>query len=192
MKIYALSRNEMQKFLIENKNTLANSKVAGIISISDPTEKAINSLKYATDAGIPCLVLYFSDLEQNSGLDKMDVFWNMTKRSHGPDAVPSVGNVKRIVDFVNSLPRKGEDDLLLVNCQAGMSRSTATSLIAGAILAGPGNATEVFRKFEQEHPWMMPNKSLLECAREFIGEDADRLLRLRQESDDKLLKNRGI
>lgn len=175
MKTIVLSLIEMQDFLLKNKKELDKYNISGIISINDPGGKCPNNLKYAVDSKIPCLVLHFSDLEYKPDHERMDYYWNMVQNKHGKDAIPSVGNVKKIVDFVKGIDKDG---VLLVHCHAGISRSTATALIANTVINGPDSSGQVFEEIEKDNPWMTPNKSLLEFAEPFIGDDAGNLIRL--------------
>jgi predicted protein tyrosine phosphatase len=76
-------------------------------------------------------------------------------------------DVRRIIGLANSL--RGEKGTVLVHCEAGVSRSSATALIMYACWLGPGCEREAMTRVRSQRPIAAPNRRMVEIA--------DRLLR---------------
>ena len=77
-------------------------------------------------------------------------------------------DIRRIVNLAEQL--QSESGTLLIHCEAGVSRSTATALIIYACWLGPGREDEAMRRVIAQRPCAIPNRRMVALA--------DKLLRL--------------
>ena len=77
-------------------------------------------------------------------------------------------DVRQIISLAEQL--KSETGTLLIHCEAGVSRSTATALIIYACWLGRGCEDEAMRRVIAQRPCAMPNRRMVAIA--------DKLLRL--------------
>ena len=89
-------------------------------------------------------------------------------------------DVRRIVELAEQL--RSEGGTLLIHCEAGVSRSTATALIMYAYWLGQGREDEAMRRVITQRPIAIPNRRMVELADSFLGLDG----RLLQARDDHL------
>jgi len=121
-----------------------------IVSLLDPT---LDTAKIPSFGSIPTMQRQFDDL-------------------HTPGAhVLSTQTLAEIVEFVSGwadLRRRSEDARLLVHCHMGASRSTATALIALAVLYGNGNEGRAFDELLRitNKPW--PNYNIVALADDYL------------------------
>ena len=73
---------------------------------------------------------------------------------------PSLAHVVKIVRFLRA---SSTDDPLVIHCHAGVSRSTATALVALAVDA-PGREAEAAALLRKAAPFAMPNELLVQIA----------------------------
>lgn len=90
-------------------------------------------------------------------------------------------DVRRIVQLAEQL--RSESGTLLIHCEAGVSRSTATALIMYACWLGPGREDEAMRRVIAQRPYAIPNRRMVALADRFLALDG----RLLQARDDWLL-----
>lgn len=80
---------------------------------------------------------------------------------------PSKTEVESMLNFYKEIPH---DKLLLVHCFAGVSRSTATTLMLHAYRLGPGAEKEACKLMVQSAlPGIYPNKLIVQYADELLG-----------------------
>lgn len=117
--------------------------LAGLVSIGDPGKP---ELKGFSELEIPKIRLNFHDINHHSLVDVQP------KRSH----------VEEIIAFgrktLNNLPN---NKFVLVHCQAGIGRSTATALVLRAILFPNLSPNEIAKGLMNENPRAMPNISIV-------------------------------
>lgn len=89
-------------------------------------------------------------------------------------------DVRRIVQLAEEL--RSEGGTLLIHCEAGVSRSTATALIMYAYWLGQGREDEAMRRVIAQRPFAIPNRRMVALADRFLGLDG----RLLQARDDQL------
>ena len=85
-------------------------------------------------------------------------------------------DVRRIIELAEHL--KSEGGTLLVHCEAGVSRSTATALIMYAYWLGQGYEDEAMLRVIDQRPFAMPNRRMVRLADNLLGLDG-RLLQAR-------------
>jgi len=85
-------------------------------------------------------------------------------------------DVRRILQLAEQL--RQESGTLLIHCEAGVSRSTATALIMHAYWLGPGHEDEAMRRVIAQRPFAIPNRRMVALADSFLNLDG-RLLRAR-------------
>jgi predicted protein tyrosine phosphatase len=85
-------------------------------------------------------------------------------------------DIRRIFDLAQQL--RSDSGTLLIHCEAGVSRSTATALIIYACWLGKGREDEAMRRVLAQRPFAIPNRRMVALA--------DRLLVL----DGRLLQAR--
>ena len=71
-------------------------------------------------------------------------------------------DIRRIVDLAEQL--RAESGTLLIHCEAGISRSTATALIIYACWLGPGREDEAMRRVGAQRPYAIPNRRIVAIA----------------------------
>ncbi len=89
-------------------------------------------------------------------------------------------DVRRIVELAEQL--RSEGGTLLIHCEAGVSRSTATALIMYAYWLGQGREDEAMRRVITQRPIAIPNRRMVALADRILGLDG----RLLQARDDHL------
>lgn len=85
-------------------------------------------------------------------------------------------DIRRIVDLAEQL--RSESGTLLIHCEAGISRSTATALIMYAYWLGRGHEDEAMQRVIERRPFSIPNRRMVALADKFLALD-DRLLQAR-------------
>lgn len=85
-------------------------------------------------------------------------------------------DVRQIIDLAERL--RSETGTLLIHCEAGISRSTATALIMYACWLGPGREDEAMERVIAQRPSSSPNRRMVELADKLLGLDG-RLLEVR-------------
>lgn len=92
---------------------------------------------------------------------------------------PTIEHMERVLEFSKTITK---DDKLLVHCNAGVSRSTATAIM---VCMDHGlTADEAFRKVYEVRPHMNPNSLLLTFADELLGCDGSLLAYYKQWLED--------
>jgi predicted protein tyrosine phosphatase len=89
-------------------------------------------------------------------------------------------DVRRIIELAEQL--RSEGGTLLIHCEAGVSRSTATALIMYAYWLGQGHEDEAMRRVITQRPFAIPNRRMVMLADTFLGLGG----RLLQARDDQL------
>ena len=71
-------------------------------------------------------------------------------------------DVRGIIQLAEQL--RSESGTLLIHCEAGISRSTATALIIYACWLGPGREDEAMRRVGTQRPYAIPNRRMVAIA----------------------------
>src|SRR5687767_14571574 len=82
-------------------------------------------------------------------------------------------DVRRIVELAEQL--RSEGGTMLIHCEAGVSRSTATALIMYAYWLGQGREDEAMRRVITQRPIAIPNRRMVALADRFLGLDGSLL-----------------
>ena len=90
-------------------------------------------------------------------------------------------DVRRIVELAHQL--RSETGIVLIHCEAGISRSTATALIIHACWLGQGREDEAMGRVIAQRPYAIPNRRMVALADSFLGLNG----RLLQARDNWLL-----
>ena len=90
-------------------------------------------------------------------------------------------DVRGIIHLAEQL--RSESGTLLIHCEAGISRSTATALIIYACWLGPGHEDEAMRRVAAQRPYAIPNRRIVALADHLLALDG----RLVQARDNWLL-----
>ena len=85
-------------------------------------------------------------------------------------------DVRRIIQLAEQL--RSETGTLLIHCEAGVSRSTATALIIYACWLGPGREDEAMERVITQRPYAIPNRRMVAFADKLLALDG-RLLQAR-------------
>ena len=85
-------------------------------------------------------------------------------------------DVQRIIQLAEQL--RSESGTLLIHCEAGVSRSTATALIIYAYWLGRGREDEAMRRVIAQRPFAIPNRRMVALADTFLALEG-RLLQAR-------------
>jgi predicted protein tyrosine phosphatase len=85
-------------------------------------------------------------------------------------------DIRRIVDLAEQL--RSERGTLLIHCEAGISRSTATALIMYACWLGHGSEDEAMQRVIAQRPFSSPNRRMVALADKLLALDG-RLLEAR-------------
>lgn len=85
-------------------------------------------------------------------------------------------DVRRIIQLAEQL--QSETGTLLIHCEAGVSRSTATALIMYACWLGPGREDEAMERVISQRPFAIPNRRMVALADNLLQLDG-RLLQAR-------------
>jgi predicted protein tyrosine phosphatase len=90
---------------------------------------------------------------------------------------PGRDDVKKLLNFGESLQSSGQDGHLLVHCHAGISRSTAATAI---LLAqhNPGRERDAFLALLDMRPHAWPNTRMVDFADELLGRKGALLMAL--------------
>lgn len=124
--------------------------VVALISIGDVDSEEPD---FVEATGVPALRIEFDDE------------WDFRKK-----AAPDKGDVKTIIDFLNEvLPSVDDDNCLVIHCNMGWSRSTASALIAWAMLLGKGREKEAMANLLDSRSIAMPNRLMVEYADDLLG-----------------------
>lgn len=94
-------------------------------------------------------------------------------------------DIRRIVNLAEQL--RSESGTLLIHCEAGISRSTATALIIYACWLGHGREDEAMQRVIAQRPYSIPNRRMVALADKLLALDG-RLL----EARDKRSLLRGL
>ncbi|MEG4149095.1 HEAT repeat domain-containing protein [Microcoleus sp. Pol12B5] len=87
-----------------------------------------------------------------------------------PDQIlPTFEDVQKIIDFALKMSSQG--GCLLICCQSGISRSTATALTVCAALLGRGKEREAWALVLAARPQAKPNRWMVHLADEALGRD---------------------
>jgi predicted protein tyrosine phosphatase len=78
-------------------------------------------------------------------------------------------DVLRIIALAESL--RGAAGTVLVHCEAGVSRSSATALIMYACWLGPGHEREAMARVLAQRPVAAPNRRMVEIGDRLLGRD---------------------
>lgn len=89
-------------------------------------------------------------------------------------------DVRRIIQLAEQL--RSETGTLLIHCEAGVSRSTATALIMYVCWLGRGREDEAMRRVLAQRPFAIPNRRMVALADRFLALNG----RLLQARDDQL------
>lgn len=92
-------------------------------------------------------------------------------------------DVRQIIQLAEEL--RSEGGTLLIHCEAGVSRSTATALIMYACWLGQGREDEAMRRVVTQRPIALPNRRMVALADEVLGLDG-RLLQALYDHYDHL------
>ena len=87
-------------------------------------------------------------------------------------------DIQRIVDLAEQL--RSESGTVLIHCEAGISRSTATALIMYAYWLGRGREDEAMQRVIAQRPFSSPNRRMVALADKLLDLDG-RLLQARDE-----------
>ena len=90
-------------------------------------------------------------------------------------------DVQGIIQLAEQL--RSESGTLLIHCEAGISRSTATALIIYACWLGPGREDEAMERVVAQRPFAIPNRRMVAIADNLLALDG----RLLQARDNWLL-----
>jgi len=88
-------------------------------------------------------------------------------------------DVRQIISLAEQL--RLESGTLLIHCEAGVSRSTATALIIYACWLGPGSEDEAMRRVLAQRPCAIPNRRMVALADKLLGLNGS-LLRAREQA----------
>lgn len=83
-------------------------------------------------------------------------------------------DVRRIISLAEQL--RSESGTLLIHCEAGVSRSTATALIIYACWLGRGSEDEAMRRVLAQRPCAVPNRRMVALADRLLAFDGRLLL----------------
>ena len=85
-------------------------------------------------------------------------------------------DIRRILNLAEEL--RSESGTILIHCEAGISRSTATALIIYACWLGRGREDEAMRRVIAQRPFSSPNRRMVALADQLLALDG-RLLKAR-------------
>ena len=91
----------------------------------------------------------------------------------------TVEDIRRIVQLAEQL--RSESGTLLIHCEAGVSRSTATALIIYACWLGLGREDEAMERVIAQRPFAIPNRRMVALADTLLALNGN-LLRARDQS----------
>ena len=117
------------------------------------------------DRPLECFVAGFKEF---TGPKLALVFDDISKPWQGY-VPPGITEVNAILDFAREMDAVEMN--LLVHCEAGISRSTATAFIILCFLLGPGQEQEAFRRVLEAQPRARPNSLMVELADWRLGRE---------------------
>ena len=88
-------------------------------------------------------------------------------------------DIRRIVNLAEQL--RSESGTLLIHCEAGVSRSTATALIIYSCWLGQGREDEAMERVIAQRPYAIPNRRMVALADRLLALKGN-LLRARDQS----------
>lgn len=91
----------------------------------------------------------------------------------------TVEDIQRIVQLAEQL--RSESGTLLIHCEAGISRSTATALIIYACWLGQGREDEAMERVIAQRPYAIPNRRMVALADRLLALEGN-LVRARDQS----------
>ena len=91
----------------------------------------------------------------------------------------TVEDIQHIVQLAEQL--RSERGTLLIHCEAGVSRSTATALIIYACWLGQGREAEAMERVVTQRPYAIPNRRMVALADRLLALEGN-LLRARDQS----------
>ncbi len=80
--------------------------------------------------------------------------------------MPVEDHVHQLIEFIHTWDREHP---ILIHCLAGISRSSASALIAQCIKTGPGKEHEMAQNLRRTSQSAHPNRLLIELADEILG-----------------------
>jgi predicted protein tyrosine phosphatase len=83
-------------------------------------------------------------------------------------------DIRRIIELAEQL--RSESGTLLIHCEAGVSRSTATALIIHAYWLGQGREDEAMQRVIAQRPYAIPNRRMVALADKVLALDGRLLL----------------
>ncbi len=92
-------------------------------------------------------------------------------------------DIRRIVNLAEEL--RSESGTILIHCEAGISRSTATALIIYACWLGRGREDEAMQRVIAQRPFSSPNRRMVALADKLLALDG-RLLEARDRRSVRL------
>jgi predicted protein tyrosine phosphatase len=134
---------------IPDLDKFRDAKVTHVLSIIDPQEPEPGSFRFYPSH--ERLTLRFDDVVS----------------AYPGFQAPERGDVKKLLDFGQSLQSSGQDGHLLVHCHAGVSRSTAATAIL-LTQHNPGREREGFLALLDLRPHAWPNTRMVEFADELL------------------------
>jgi predicted protein tyrosine phosphatase len=87
-------------------------------------------------------------------------------------------DVRRIIELAENL--QSETGIVLIHCEAGVSRSTAAALIMHACWLGQGREQEAMERVLAQRPFAVPNRRMVELADRLLALDGRLLAVLTQ------------
>lgn len=132
-------------------NKLLCRNLRGVVSIGDPNTTKPDGYD---ELEIPKLRLEFHDI---------------TYDAQGYTE-PKYKDVEKLIEFGNKLFKSFKDkQYILVHCQAGVGRSTASAYVLRCIMMGVGKEMEAMKLLSEENKFLMPNHLIIDLADEVLG-----------------------
>ncbi|AKF87341.1 Predicted protein tyrosine phosphatase [Myxococcus fulvus] len=100
---------------------------------------------------------------------RLRLLFHDVERDEGAFLAPSDEDVARLIQLAHELV--GSTCLVLVHCEAGISRSTASALTLFAVWLGPGYEEEAVARVFQLVPEAWPNETLVRLADTRLGRE---------------------
>ena len=139
-----------------NKQTNYNAWITTTDDIDSPEVEALKRRNLCRK--IPHLALYFEDISENKNTHYIPVK-NGPKQEH----------VDQLFSFLKKLHDSSDIYNLGINCYAGISRSTATALLAFTIKGE--TPVEAMESLLRIRPQSFPNLKILKLASKYIGKE---------------------
>jgi predicted protein tyrosine phosphatase len=137
-----------------NQSIIRLSQTAAVISIGEPdSEKPYG---------------FESEHELHYRFEFHDVINEGQTKLHGGRVVtpPNPGHVERILDIAPTL--REQATFIFVHCNAGVSRSTATSFILRCLWLGPGRERAAMKAVVDDREQALPNKLMVGYADDLL------------------------